>query len=559
MSQRRWSHHSVSLMWMAAGFALWSVFVGRLAWLQLQQTSIFSAMAERNRSLWVTQRAPRGQIVDRTGKIVAENEIRYTQTVVENAQEREIPLMQEAAISLMATSPATVRKSYHRHYPFGPVLAQVVGYVQQPQLSTDVVTGRAGVERRENETLAGSDGFLRYEKNARGQATRILEQQEAQAGQPVKLTLDAELSQQAFAALGKFRGTVIVSAPDGEVLAAVSKPSFIPQTDAQSDDMPWKTDIEAGMVAESLQSALDFPHNPFLFRPIAALYPPGSTFKIVTALAGLEYEALTPVTRVLDEGRLVVGEFEYANWYWRQYGRVEGEIDVVRALARSNDIFFYKAAEWIGPERLAEFARLFAFGGKTGVDLPGEKEGIVPDPAWKQQCLGERWYLGNTYHMGIGQGDVLVTPMQVHEMMSTVAANGRRCAPRFLQKSAPVCQELSLNPESLAVVHQGLREVCRPGGTAFPFFSAPYDMLCKTGTAEFGAADEKGHRPTHAWFIAAVSDSSRPEKTNESFAPRIIVTVLIESSDELLYAEGSREAAPVAKAVIDWWWEHRRL
>ena len=281
--------------------------------------------------------------------------------------------------------------------------------------------GRTGLERIFNDVLAGHDGLQVYERNAYGQPTRLLAQQPAQKGEDLTLSLDLELSRQAFSALGAQRGAVIVSEPKtGKILAMVSKPSFLPvSTSSPEEQAAWQTEIAQGQVAASLVDALDHQQNPFLFRPIAAVYPPGSIFKIVTALAGLEYQTFTPETTVVDEGVLTVGEYSYANWYWRQYGQAEGTISIIRALARSNDIFFYKAAEWTGPQKLAEFARLMNLGKPTQIGLPGEQAGLVPDPAWKQQHFGENWYLGNTYHMGIGQGDVLVTPIQLQMVMST--------------------------------------------------------------------------------------------------------------------------------------------
>lgn len=537
---------------------LWLVFCGRLVWLQVFRHNALAQAAENNRSLRVVQRSPRGQILDRKGRLLGSNELWYSQPFVADGKQLEHRLDQETALAFMATSPAQVRKNYSRSYPYGPITAQILGYVQQPKNSQDVVLGKAGLERQYNARLAGSDGVIVYEKNARGQAVRVLSQQEPIPGTPLRLTLDAELSKEAFVALGLEKGAVIVSRPKtGEVLAAVSTPSFVP---LQEKDDVWKDIVDQGNVAESLVAALDFPGNPFLFRPLGALYPPGSTFKIVTALAGLELSAIQEDTTVLDEGKITVGDFSYENWYWREYGRVDGEVGVVRALARSNDIFFYKVAEWLGPDQLAKFARLFSYGGVTGADISGEKLGIVPDPVWKQQYFGEKWYLGNTYHMGIGQGDVLVTPMQVHTMTSAVVAKGRKCAPRFVEGEPFSCQELALDSGSLSLVLEGMREACAPGGTAFPFFTTSYDILCKTGTAEYGEENEKGHRPTHAWFTAAASRQPREGAVErDDFEPEIVVTVLVESSDEQTYAEGSSEAAPIAKRVIEWWFEHEQL
>jgi penicillin-binding protein 2 len=375
----------------------------------------------------------------------------------------------------------------------------------------------------------------------------------------LSLTIDAELSELVFAALGERRGAVVVSVPQsGEVLAMVSKPSFLPESDPPRGVLDrWSDEIGRQTVAPNLSAALDFPHNPFLFRPIAATYPPGSIFKIVTALAGLEYGAIDARTEVIDEGVLKVGEFEYANWYWRQFGRAEGSIAIIRALARSNDTFFYKVAEWVGPERLAQFARHFSLGERTQRTLSGEREGVVPDPNWKQQQFGEKWYLGNTYHMGIGQGEVLTTPLQLQTLMSTVAARGRKCEPKVLLAEAGSCSEVSLEEESLSLLIRGLRQACSAGGTGYPFFDAPYDVMCKTGTAEFGQEDEQGHRPTHAWFTVAVSRSERQDPEIPEFIADLVVTVLVESDEAQPFREGSADAAPIARTIADWWLAHR--
>ncbi len=537
---------------------LWLVLIARAVWL-LSQHDHYLRLAERNRLLRQIIRAPRGLISDRQGVILAGNELHYSEVKTVDGELREYPLTKEAALPLLATAPASVRTSYQRTYPLGPITSQLVGYVDQPADSEAVITGRTGIEHLKQTQLAGQDGIAVYERNALGQATRILRQQAAVKGEDQSLTIDAELSQVAWEALGKHRGAVIVSVPQtGEILTAISSPSFIPEINpSQAVIDQWSADRNIGKVAPSLVAALDWPDNPFLYRPLAAQYPPGSIFKIVTALAGLEYDAITADTQVRDEGVLKVGDFQYTNWYWNQYGRVEGDIAVVRALARSNDIFFYKVAEWVGPERLAQFARLLALGQRTQHVLSGERAGLVPDPGWKQLHFGESWYLGNTYHMGIGQGDVLTTPLQLSVLLSTVAARGRRCEPRFLLNQLSSCAEVSLDSDSLALVVQGLRQVCSAGGTAFPFFTTPYDVMGKTGTAEFGAPDEEGQRPTHGWFTVAASHRDRQPPDTPDFTAEIVVTVLIESDEIKIFQEGSGDAAPVAKTILDWWYQNR--
>lgn len=554
--------------WQLLVVLLFFILLGRVFYLQVWQVDAWQRLAMANRELRTVLRAPRGEIFDRQGRELASNQLQYTQVYTQDNQLKERILSVDEALSWQATAPAKLRMNYNRVYNYGPVLAHTIGYVQSPQTSDDVVFGRTGLERVYNQQLAGQDGIEVYERDALGQATRLLAGQEAQKGEDLHLSIDAQLSAVAFAALGDQRGAVVVGEPrTGKMWALVSKPSYYPYpkdnpqrsvTGSTMDDR-WQLEVEEGNVAPSLSAALEMEHNPFLFRPLAAVYPPGSVFKIVTALAGLEYEAFDQDTTVIDEGVLEVGDFSYANWYWTQYGRVEGELGVVRALARSNDIFFYKAAEWLGPQQLADFARLIGMGSKTGINLPGEQAGLIPNPSWKQQYFGEKWFLGNTYHMGIGQGDVLVTPLQLHLLMSSVAADGRMCQPQLIQDRAPVCQELSLQEQSLQLVKEGLREACQSGGTAYPFFDAPYEVLCKTGTAEFGQVDEQNYRPTHGWFSVALTTQARDEKLSPlELKPELVITVLVESDDNKKFKEGSADAAPVAREIADWWWQQQQ-
>ena len=192
--------------------------------------------------------------------------------------------------------------------------------------------------------------------------------------------------------------------------------------------------------------------------------------------------------RCVESGRVSIWEL-----YFSQYGRTEGEISLVKALQRSNDIYFYKAAEWIGPDALARFARLFKYGTRTGVELTSESVGVIPDRAWKKEVMREQWYLGDTYHMGIGQGDVSATPLQVHAATAAIANDGVWCQPRLVASSPTKCEDLGVSLEYLKVIREGMKEACAPGGTAFPFFDGkPVVVACKTGTAEIGEKDEKG-------------------------------------------------------------------
>jgi len=276
---------------------------------------------------------------------------------------------------------------------------------------------------------------------------------------------------------------------------------------------------------------------PMLNRAIGAHYPPGSTFKIVSLVAGLEEGKIDRETIYKDTGQVKIGDFVYNNWYFTQYGRVEGEIDLITALKRSTDTFFYKMGEWVGAVKLADWAREFNLGSKTKIDLPGEIAGLVLDPKTKKESRGESWFLGNTYHLAIGQGFLLTTPLQVNTMTSVIANRGKLCPPKINLDQKVDCRDLSLEPETLDLIEEGLKEVCLPEGTAFPFFDFEPRVAGKTGTAEFGDFEDR----THAWFTAyAPADE-----------PEIVVTVLLEAG-----GEGSYDAAPIAKEIFEFWFEN---
>ena len=313
---------------------------------------------------------------------------------------------------------------------------------------------------------------------------------------------------------------VVSDVGTGEILALVSSPSFDPGRPAEFVDRPEK---------------------PFFNRAVGGEYPPGSVFKLVTAVAGLEEGKVTETTQIEDTGEIRVGEFRYSNWYFDQYGRKEGALNLVGGLRRSNDIFFYRVGEAVGPEKLAEWARRLGLGKATGWELGGEGAGLVPDPAWKEKFKGERWWLGNTYHMAIGQGDVAVTPLQVN-MLTGVVGTGRLCRPEIIfnfQFSIFNCEDLGISEKTLELVRQGMTEACLPGGTAFPLFGWEPQVACKTGTAQHGGKETL----PHAWFtVLAPADK-----------PEIALTVLVEAA-----GEGSYEAAPVAKEILEYWFHERR-
>lgn len=603
-----------------AGFA--ALLVGRLFEVQLVEGAWYAQRAENNRLFSQPIPAERGVFLDRYGDPLTRNIPIYFESLDPNSLFSEKkPLTREDALQLMASGSGAVGYTLGRTTVHPLAIAPVTGYVtpvtaqeleRDPSLRISDVTGKLGLEKTFDDAVRGVDGEIAYEVNAQGQKQRELLRTAAQPGVSVRTSIDPYLSEVAYAAMGDHLGAVLIGDADtGELLSLVSAPSY-------DSSLLGQRFVEAQREQERQRAVSSFfshPRQLFFNRAVAGQYPLGSVFKLVTALAGLESGTLDPNQTVLDEGSLKVGEdYSYANWYFTQYGRVEGEIALQRAIARSNDIYFYKAAEWVGPERLAQFASLFGFGKKTGIQLPGEVAGLVPDPAWKERTLGERWFLGNTYHFGIGQDNLLVTPVQVVQLLQAVGNQGMLCPATLIEgaESEKIgdlgatastvpgsCTELGLSEEHLEVVLKGMLDACSEGGTAFPLFAYNAThrdpslkameeinrgaIACKTGTAEFGQADGNGHRRTHAWFgavvgtadiaseqstasgsavsatasaqlsaEAALKDQWRARIAAHGFPRRLVFVVLVESDEAQPFAEGSREAAPVVQRILNW-------
>ncbi len=528
---------SLRIFWFAVvvGTVLLLFFL-RLVELQIIRGVEFRSRSDENRFFTRTLPASRGIFFDRYGVALVRNSSIYKKAT-EETKNTLYPIFEsideQQAKHLLQTDEKNVFFDQKREYIFGPVLASLMGYIGEttredlaghPEYSMGEYVGRMGLERTLQSRLAGSSGKEVFEMDASGKLIRTVSKQEAVAGLDVALTIDASLSAKAYALLADRQGVVVATdIKTGEVLMLVSSPSYDP---------------------EHIQEALKDKRGLLFNRAISGTYPPGSTFKIITALAGLQNGVLNEQTRVLDTGELRIGDARFGNWYFLQHDRTEGEVSLIKALQRSNDIYFYKAAEWTGPDHIAEVARLFHYDRSTGVELGGEASGVIPDPAWKGKSRGEKWFLGDTYHMGIGQGDVLVTPLQVNQMTAALANNGVWCQPHLLKDASPSCIDLGIDPQHLALILEGMEAACSPGGTAFPFFDhQPVPVACKTGTAEFGGQDEKGRRKTHGWFtmLAPVDQ------------PRIAITVLVEGNDDAQFLEGSKDAAPIAKELLKEW------
>ena len=454
-----------------------------------------------------------------------------------------------------------------RKYIYGPVLAHVLGYIGEiseeelgaeglPVAGLGDLVGKAGVEREYDFYLRGQDGGEIEEVDSNGEKVRVLGKVEPVEGQNLTLSIDLALQEKTFEVLEGKKGAVVISNPEnGEILALVSSPSY---------DSNVFTENAEGAIKEILNNG----DQPMFNRAISGLYPPGSTFKIVPALGALQEGKITAETEVEDNGVLKVGGLEFGNWYFKQYGRTDGMVDIVKAIRRSNDIFFYKVGQWLGIEKLSFWARKFGFGRLSGIDLPGEEAGLVPDKKWKKEYKNEDWYLGDDFITAIGQGDLLATPLQVNMMTATVANGGKLCKPYIVQgsrfKVQGECEDLGIKEEYMELVKEGMMGVCDTGGTAWPFFKFKVKnsklkiddenilgpeasdsadirripVACKTGTAESPGEDSK----PHAWFTLFV-----PVKD-----PQLVLTVLLENG-----GEGSTDAAPIAKEILKWWYERK--
>lgn len=617
-----------------------SLLIIRVIDLQGFRGEFYRQISEDNRQFRVNIPAERGTFMDRYGDPLVLNTrqyFRYDDLLA--AYSTTTPISQVEALQLKTQQPQAVSYRLQRQYTRPFSMAHLLGYtsvVNQEDLKNNNVllltdsVGRLGLEQRFDQILRGKDGYQEFEINALGEKQAEQVRVEPKPGHSLTTTLDPFLSTVAWRAMGDKTGAVIIlDAETGELLSMVSTPSF------NSNLFTVNFDRDAERIS-ALQTALADERKLFFNRAVSGLYPPGSIFKLVTAVAGLESGAFGLNTSVDDQGILKVNDFEYTNWYYTQYGGTEGFISLVRAIIRSNDIFFYKAAEWTGIATLAQKAREFGFGSLTNIEVPGEKAGLVPDPEWKEKTLGERWFLGNTYHFGIGQGDLLVTPLQLAQMVASFGNDGRLCQPFVINDQLEKknnCSSLGISELSLAAIQEGMIGACSAGGTAFPFFDwnvrraslspdlSPAEQIrrgvvaCKTGTAEFGISDEQGYRKTNALFGMVVGgmselladdlenlsvssevlaeevvplDSSIPvEETlgsvkDESglvekkpiseekldlvqerqawlkrvklhgFPQTLAIIVLVESDESQLFAEGSREAAPIAKVIIDW-------
>ncbi|HLE48465.1 MAG TPA: penicillin-binding transpeptidase domain-containing protein [Patescibacteria group bacterium] len=517
------------------------IIFGRLVELQVVKGNYYRNLSDGNRIRRVKIVAPRGEIYARGGEVVvgnAENPKRVFFDSQMGYIKESIPDSEKDMGSIV---------EYKRIYPMGMDSSHISGYlgkVTESELNkvdgncpdkgvrnSEDWIGRSGLEQYYDCLLRGVDGEELIEVESNGQRVRTLGIKDPVKGGDLKTTLDFPLQEYIAKLLTNQKGAIVATDGFGEVLASYSSPSF--------DSSAFV--VGNGDVISKIFADKDLP---LLNRTIAGIYAPGSIFKPLVSLAALEEEKINPDWTYVDTGRIsfqtIYGDYTYNNWFFTQYGGTEGKIEITKAIARSTDTFFYKVGEELGIDNLVNWARKLGLGSVTGIDIPGEVGGLVPDPVWKEKTKGERWFLGNTYHLAIGQGDLLVTPMQMNIATSVIANGGRLCSAHFASVGRH-CLDLNIKSENLDLVKTGMEKACSTGGTGFTFFDfeEKHDIKvgCKTGTAEVGSDDE-----THAWFsVFAPIDN-----------PQIVLTVLIEKG-----GEGSKVAGPIARDIFDFWFSKK--
>jgi penicillin-binding protein 2 len=406
-----------------------------------------------------------------------------------------------------------------REYPAGALVSQLLGYtapVSADQLETlktqgylpDDLVGKTGLEAYYESDLRGIYGSETVQRDASGQKLGVLQtDREPQDGDSLKLTIDLREQQYAQKALqwgiraaGLKRGVVIVMNPQtGEILAMVSLPTY--------DDNLFARGISSADYAKLLNDKA----KPLLNHAVQEHFPPGSTYKLVTGSGALADHKITPTSLVQTHPFLTLGQTRF--WEWNHRGW--GAIPIKLGFAHSSDTFFFQLAGMLGIERLAYWAHNFGFGAPTGIDLPGEASGIVPNNAWKQEQFGEQIFPGETYQAGIGQGYDVVTPIQLINAYAALANGGKLYQPQLVRQivgpdgkvvrafAPKLIRRLAVPRSDLTVMRQAARNVLLVRHT-YNLVDLPIDIAGKSGTAEFGVRDSKGRLPFHSWFVAFV-------------------------------------------------------
>ena len=561
----------------------------RLWYLQVVKGAYYQEQAENNRIRPVMLRPPRGVIYDRSGRPLVENELVFDVSLIpEDAPDLDATIEKLSAI--VKVTPDAIRKALEeandvrtsydpvkireeapwdevavveahqddlpgaiiepehlRHYPYGELASHQFGYIgkvsqsQRKKVQADIgmLTGQSGLEKIYDKLLRGVAGRRMIQVNAAGRKVKDLGIEEPKPGTDIYLTIDLDAQKAAEEGLGSRAGAVVAMDPNtGEILALTSHPSYDPNL------------FPRGISPKDWVQLMKDPSHPMYNRAIQSVYPPGSTFKIIVALAGLESGVIKLDDKVTCKGFLTSGRHSFR--CWKKGGH--GAVSLHQALVESCDVYFYTMGERIGWDRVAEYARKLGYGSLTGILLPDEKPGLIPTTAWKKKRTGEAWYPGDTYINSIGQGFVLVSPIQACQMMSAVANGGSFFRPLLLKQtrnretgevnviSPEHTGSVTLDPNVLEEVRSALAGVVNePGGTAHAAATPLAIVAGKTGTAQVIAQKVSGRKLSdetkdHAWFVGFAPVDN----------PKIAVAVVVEHG-----GHGGSAAAPIAKKVIE--------
>ncbi|MBI4094928.1 MAG: hypothetical protein HY435_01915 [Candidatus Liptonbacteria bacterium] len=571
----------------------------------------YSARAAVNMSAHKEIPAPRGVIVDRFGKVLAENEPSFllaldtgkfltdpdTELRVLHAAEQILKLSPDSvwqrireadlgarsgtvvlsegigrdelrALKALSEPAFSFEEGFKRKYPQGPALSTVVGYTglvnardlkNDPALGYHATVGRAGLEAQYDSRLRGTPGSVIHVRDARGMPRTEPETTPPSFGEILETTIDSEFQDYFYSrlteglrALQRTTGVGIAMNPqNGEILALFSVPS--------ADNNVFSSSGNPEEKRELLRSPLE----PLFNRAIGGAYNPGSTIKPLVAVAALSEGVISPDRRVFSPGYLDIPNpyrpqepTRYLDW------RFQGSVDLSAAIAQSSNVYFYLVGggspnnspdvayypenagiRGLGVERLRTWWKEFLLGVPSGIDLPGEAEGFLPDPRERERASGNPWLLGDTYNVSIGQGDLLVTPIQLLSYVNAIANKGFLLEPfiRARGQEPVVRKDLSeLRAEFLEVEH-GMREaVTSPRGTAGTLLNLPFPVYAKTGSAQV-----RNNTEENAFFVGYAS-------AREGDPPSIAILVLVENS-----REGSLNALPIARDALNWYYEHR--
>jgi penicillin-binding protein 2 len=599
----RWSPRLVAMA-LVVCLAMALVFQ-RLFVLQVIEGRTFIAAADANHTRRVVLEAERGVVYDRHGNQLVVNQPSWTLEVIPGALPSDprqrsraldslasaggvpvtdlrarvggaadpysaVPVRQHldarqaqvAAERLPELPGARLRQQPYRSYVDAPVFSHLLGYTGpldpreaaalKPQgYQPTEWLGRAGIEAGAEAQLRGQDGWADVETDARGVETRTLRSAPAASGNNVYLSIDAGfqravtgfLAEGVAKAKSRAGAAIVVDPRTGEVLAESSQPGYDSNL------------FSRGISEPDYRRLVDDPARPLFDRALAGTYPPGSTFKMVTAAAGLQEGKIQAGSQLACPNSLQYGGWVYRNWA----GYDMGPMNVTKAIAVSCDTFFYQVADRVGDQALARYAREFGYGSSPPIEVPGAAAGIVPDRNWKAVgCHGQedcRWNPGDTITMGIGQSYLVTTPLIQAMYVAAMANGGHLLAPELVREvrdatGRPLTQaqprtvnDIAVSPDVIATVREGMRQcLSAPYGTGFLFRAekAPYDGGCKTGTAQYGGSGTD--LPTHAWFVFFTPFQN----------PEIAMVVFVEGG-----GEGHDAAEPVAVKIADWYYAHR--